>query len=428
MNNMRKYVYETVRILLWTAWVVGIIYGVVSIVLSIIESSGYNPIEIFNDFIHNLRVGENTWDWIAILAAITSLAIAAMTYISQRTTEKNTTKITSDTQLGILTDLIRHCYRNLVVIHAMKAKIEGSYSTHYPSEEHFLKLKIEIDSSAFLNLSDKFQAVHHLSLLTRNHSIEVGVFLDHFKDRFLSEDIKRRDLASLEMKMDTLIHRIYDLMLLIDHNGTESCRKRVKKSIIKSWNNNKKNEPQLAAKFENLENKTQYFNLDISNKKKSFYTNKIFNDAKEPSSTVDKSFNIPEDFPTKVNTLKLIYTFFTERKTKFWSRFWTLVWGVILSIIIIIKFYWIVVTNLPHMIIHSLDATINIIKNAWRSFVKKRSAFDPDQEFNLFIKHINRDIFIEIHRKNTLWDISGDTIQLIPFDKTSNAIISSDLN
>lgn len=157
--------------------------------------------------------GLDLWDWLAIVIAFISLVIAWLMAVWQKRTERNTMKITKEGQIGLLVDYIRHFYTNLVVIISVTEKLKGRFSSHYPSEEHFRKLIIDLEvlhPEAFFHSKEKYNQIHKLLLLLRNYNIEVDVAEKHLCSRSVEPYAKERDLNTLIFKPDLLCRSFLD--------------------------------------------------------------------------------------------------------------------------------------------------------------------------------------------------------------------------
>lgn len=147
--------------------------------------------------------GFDLWDWVAILIAFISLVIAWIMAVWQKRTERNTMKITKEGQIGLLVDYVRHFYTNLVVIVSVNEKLGRRFSTHYPSQEHFRKLTVDLEvlhPEAFFHSKEKYELVHKLLVLVRNYNIEVGVAEEHVCSRDVFAEAKERDINTLIFK------------------------------------------------------------------------------------------------------------------------------------------------------------------------------------------------------------------------------------
>jgi len=159
------------------------------------------------------RLGLDIWDWAAIIIAVISLAVALWAAVLQFKTEKNTMKITVEGQFDLLVDYFRHFYANLIVVVSVYKKLDKQYETHYPSEEHFRKLTVELDvlhPEAFFHSKEKYNSIHNLYLLIRNFNEECGVAELHLCNKNVFWQAKDRDLNTLIFKQDYFVERFSD--------------------------------------------------------------------------------------------------------------------------------------------------------------------------------------------------------------------------
>lgn len=174
----------------------------------------------------------NDFGWIAVVtlfATLVGLAPSIYGALSQRATQKNTDNLTSEAIDAHLKDLIRHFYRNLVVVCAMELKLTKNYRDQkghflgYPSEEHFLKLAAPYDWMTRVNHRDlskvlneggkKTVSLSALQTLYRNFDIEIQVACEHFKDKSLATVVKLRDLSTLKFKQKFLAEETYKVLM-----------------------------------------------------------------------------------------------------------------------------------------------------------------------------------------------------------------------
>lgn len=185
--------------------------------------------------INNLNLTEISWDWIAVAIACLSLFFACKTFNSQRQTEKNTMKIHPESQREIFLDHVRHYYRNLVAISAVEAKLGGRFKEFYPSQEHLLKLKVNLDDlhpAAFYNHLENYKAIHKLGLLIRNFNSEIDTAVLHLCDQNVDESAKRRDFATLKFKMGYLTQNTVEILNTLWPDDTKRNREEVKNQIL----------------------------------------------------------------------------------------------------------------------------------------------------------------------------------------------------
>lgn len=227
------------------------------------------------------------WDWLALIVAIFSLIIGYITFRSQAKTERNTMKITPESQKQILIDYIRHYYRNLVIICAVETKLNKRFDKYYPSQEHLLKLKVSLDDlhpAAFYNHSEKYHAIHELVTKMRNFNTEIDVATIHLCDKNVSFEAKLRDFATLKFKMGYLaketLNTIYALWNLDDNKGNAEQREKilseVKKVLEKALESyNEKELEEAEEHMSKQEDKYPYFNVST------FYTETVFKSEEE---------------------------------------------------------------------------------------------------------------------------------------------------
>lgn len=207
--------------------------------LGIILWSAYHDVEVghlVDNAINILHTQE--WDWIAVTIACISLFFASVTFYSQRKTEKNTMKITPESQRQILKDLIRHYYRNLLIITAVENKINNRYDELYPSEEHLLKLAVCLDDlhpAAFYNHALHYQEIHNLTAKMRNFNIELDTATKHLCSPVIPAQIKKHDFATLKFKMSYLAKETFNTIQKIWSNKNKGIN-----IISKNKSSNKK--------------------------------------------------------------------------------------------------------------------------------------------------------------------------------------------
>lgn len=250
-----------------------------------------------NEYGAILRVADNTsfdskakvaW-WVAILALIVSavsMYYAIITYKAQKETEintkkaeentkkaeQNTKRVSLEAQRGLLSELLRHLYRNYVITFTMRTKVKETNFSCYPSEEHFEKLKIPMENihlDVFYG-EDKnhLQLMHVLYLNLRNYNTEVDVALKHIASPDIPNEVKEEDFDTLEFKVSYLTGKIYDTIMDIWGEKDEfrdEMRNAIKLSLS-GKTNAKKNVDVLFSNefdpltFETIKN-TQYTKL-----------------------------------------------------------------------------------------------------------------------------------------------------------------------
>lgn len=217
----------------------------ISVLLIVIAISALIAIAVLTGLLHE-PLGEgleyaylDKWDWIALIVAISSLAFAGSTWHSQYQTERNTMRITPESQKDLLIDYVRHFYANLIIICALEARMDKRYDLYYPSEEHLLKLRVDVDSlhpAAFFNHSEKYKSIHRLKFLMRNFNMELEVIARHLSDKNVHEAAKERDFATLRFKMallsNSVAKTVKELFGETDEEIAEQIRKHVDKAAL----------------------------------------------------------------------------------------------------------------------------------------------------------------------------------------------------
>lgn len=159
------------------------------------------------------NLGLNQWDYIACVIALCSMCMAILTFISQQNTERNTMKITPKGQMGLLMDYVRHFYTNMVITLAIEHKMDGKYKKAYPSQEHLLKLKADLEAlhpEAFVQNEEQYKQIHNLLILIRNYNTEVDVAIMHLTDKSIDKDVKKRSFDTLRLKPGLISDRIME--------------------------------------------------------------------------------------------------------------------------------------------------------------------------------------------------------------------------
>jgi len=152
-------------------------------------------------------------DWVAIIIATFSLVYAVYTWRSQESTQKNTQRITPEIQKGILLDFIRHSYRNMTILAAMRHKLKSEsdgFEKYYPADYHILKMQTDesaIYPEIFLENTELCGRLHEFRLFVRNGNIELKVVNDHLKNPNLNAVIKEHDLDVLGKRIKDIIDR-----------------------------------------------------------------------------------------------------------------------------------------------------------------------------------------------------------------------------
>lgn len=153
----------------------------------------------------------------SIIASIVTISGILLLYPLYLELKKD--KINDKTYLAILDDLIRHFYRNKVIIISMKIKyiLENKTNTGniiHPSEEHFLKLS-SLEDDLHLEKYNRqphiFKPLHELHLLLRNFNIETQVALKHILDASTPTEAIERDFDCLNYKCGVITKAIFSI-------------------------------------------------------------------------------------------------------------------------------------------------------------------------------------------------------------------------
>ncbi len=229
-----------------------------------------------NEYGAMLKIADNTsfdtkakvaW-WVAIFAFLVSgisMYYAIITYKAQTRTEintqkaeENTKRVSQEAQRRLLTELLRHLYRNYVITYTMRTKMKDIDYKGYPSEEHFEKLKIPMENlhlDAFYGEDQKFQDMHILYLNMRNYNEEIDVALKHIINPDIKKTTKDEDFDTLEFKVSYLTGRIIDTIYKIWGNSStikEEMRKAMNISLEGATNSSDNIDVPKSGQFKRL--------------------------------------------------------------------------------------------------------------------------------------------------------------------------------
>lgn len=168
--------------------------------------------------------GWSLYGIITIIAAIVGVIIAYVTYSAQESVEKHTKNVSVSAQLGSLTDLLRHIYRNAVCTGSILLKYRHDESIHqkaatsYPSEANMLKLQtqpeIYILPIDIIN-DDIFQSMTEMRKLMHNYNCEIDVATKHFSTKGMPYESLRYDHDSLLFKPFLLCKQSLALRIML---------------------------------------------------------------------------------------------------------------------------------------------------------------------------------------------------------------------
>ena len=212
---------------------------------------------------------------IAFAVSVWAAIITHLTYRSQQRTEantqntqENTQRVTLVSQLFMLMDMIRHLYRNMVIVWAVQNKLRVCKFSKYPSEEHLFKLKAPLENihlNLFFGDDASYMAMNDLYLKLRNYNDEITIALIHLSNQKIDEGTKLRDLSTLLFKSGYLTFRIIETINKIQGGD---CRDAAINQIVGSRASNADVEKNAFEGFENYENV------------KSYYITKIFGESR----------------------------------------------------------------------------------------------------------------------------------------------------
>ena len=171
------------------------------------------------------NTNEKFWSSGFTLVAILSFLLGLFTFWFQQKTERHTKNVSISSQIGVLKDLPRHFYRNLVCTVAIIIKYRhkdnrrGEYFKAYPSEANVMKLQtlpeefiLSIDTAE----DDIYKEMHHQKLLFKNYNLEVAVASEHFSHKNMKEESLTNDYDNILYKPIALVKGIEKLYGILD--------------------------------------------------------------------------------------------------------------------------------------------------------------------------------------------------------------------
>lgn len=186
-----------------------------------------SDIGIMSDIAKNTEVDfwESGWTFFAII----TLFISVITFLAQLRTERHTKNVSIKSQIGMLDDLPRHFYRNLVCTVAMllkyrhKDNIDTTTNTFkaYPSEANVMKLQTlpeEFILPIDMGTNEIFDEMHEQKLLFKNYNIEVASASEHFSRKHSKEKSLINDYDNLLFKPIFLIKNLCKLYGMLRKN------------------------------------------------------------------------------------------------------------------------------------------------------------------------------------------------------------------
>ncbi len=213
------------------------------------------------------------WDGLAIALSVFALGVSIWaavltlwTYRSQKrteentqNTEENTQRLTLVTQRNMLMDMIRHLYRNMVIVWAIRNKLQACKFLMYPSEEHLIKLNAPLENihlNAFFGNDENYIAMNDLYLKLRNYNDEITVAMIHLSSPNIDEATKLRDLNTLLFKSGFLTYRIIETVGQI---WKEDWRNEAIEQIKRSRQTNARTDENSFEGFEAYKNVKSYY-------------------------------------------------------------------------------------------------------------------------------------------------------------------------
>ena len=202
-------------------------------VLLIIIGASFTCYWLFLRNAPTLQIAQTQIETAAFMVTFYAFIVAIIAIYYARATYLNTLSLkTINQKEQILKDLIRHLYRDKVVVSAIIRDLRNN-DDKFPSEEHLLKINFSEDDlymSKFEDFFDNFNELHHLEVRFRNFNIEAGVTLEHLK-KSLSIDTKEQDLKRLSNKIDGLANEVFKLLVKDDQRKIDEKKLELKKFL-----------------------------------------------------------------------------------------------------------------------------------------------------------------------------------------------------
>jgi len=191
-----------------------IVLTLIAVPLSVYSVESFIPVDTLNSNIDPIiQIGKNTYDtaentrfgiiaWITFFVSVFTLIVSIFTYISQKGTESNTSRLDKKSQKNIILSMAGHLYRNLVYLYSLKFLMEENNYTSYPSEELLEKMKIDtsvIKPYFYNNLSaeNKIQYVNRTIEQITFLNIDIEVFCNQMKDASIAKSKKKDNIETL---------------------------------------------------------------------------------------------------------------------------------------------------------------------------------------------------------------------------------------
>lgn len=166
----------------------------------------------------NIKDGWNLYGWVAFGIALVSLVFSIITYRAQKKVEEQTKNASLEVQCGVLDDLYRHLYRNLICTCAIIYKfrgINGVKSTEeYPSEVNLQKLTTlpeDVILPIDIKDDDIYSHMHEMKKLLKNYNMEIDIASKHFACKEIKDKHLKNDYDNLLFKPLFLIENTFRL-------------------------------------------------------------------------------------------------------------------------------------------------------------------------------------------------------------------------
>lgn len=223
----------------------------------------------------------------AFIVSVMSYRYTRKTYYSQTMTESNTSKLSREEQKALLSDMIRHFYRNYVVSLTLRVKLEAGkrnktkdgknkHFTGYPSEEHLKKMMVNLNDihlNLFYKEEESHQLMNKLYVMLRNYNLELDVICDHLKSQSIDYTTKSRDLDTLAFKCFYLTKEITQLIGKIWYENEVGYVTQARERIIREQEKNRKDNSD--------ETKHYGRRIKLYVPDKSYYLGTLFSDDRE---------------------------------------------------------------------------------------------------------------------------------------------------
>lgn len=265
---------------------------IIGCILILMETKEVNSDDSATTIVEDIT-NPKRYEWVTLLVAMASLVVSLITYNSQEKVAENTRQVSLNVQRDFLYDLIRHLYRNMVVMWAITNMVRESKYKIYPSSLHLLKAQVPIDDihpELFVDNDDRYKIVNKLVLQARNYNIELEEAAKVFENKDLSNEVKEYYIKTLLLKPAQLTNVVIEVLNALSYSNSKNCPKSDINNIItkckniievchnKNINDNKDCERQNIT-IADIE-KTKYFDkLYISEEEKILFKEILNEDA-----------------------------------------------------------------------------------------------------------------------------------------------------